>query len=206
MGTAFTILDSRVAGARVRRDRCRKSGRRSRVLIALGGGSYVFSIVRPLVEKIRRLCPDAAIVIAAGFSRSRPCPSVGAAQWIRRSNGLAGDFAACDVAVVAGGLTLYEACAVGAPAVGLAVVPAQQKAIAAFAASGALVDAGSWKEGEAALGRAAEGVASCLMDRSAADRRARRGRQLVDGRGARRVAARIRALVRCRRTQQVSHG
>ena len=56
---------------------------------------------------------------------------------------MSADLAACDVAVVAGGVTLYEACAVGVPVVALAVVAAQRPAIADFAVRGAAIDAGA---------------------------------------------------------------
>jgi spore coat polysaccharide biosynthesis predicted glycosyltransferase SpsG len=205
-GTAFTILDSRIAGARAKRLQRPRSKPAPRVLIALGGGSYVFSVVPELVRKINRLCPQAQIDIAAGFSGTRGRPRVERARWIRRRSGLSRDLAACDVAVVGGGLTLYEACAIGAPAVGLAVVPAQRRAIAAFAARAAIFDAGSWTEGQVAIRRAAEAVASCLRDRAAANRRAHRARRLVDGYGAARVAACIQKLVRASRGGDTSHG
>src|SRR5262245_31031631 len=90
-GTAFTILDSQVAGARAERAQRRRLKPAPRVLIALGGGSYVFSVVPQLVRMINRICPDADIDIAAGFSGTRRRPRVAQARWIRRRSGLARD-------------------------------------------------------------------------------------------------------------------
>ena len=89
----------------------------------------------------------------------------------------------CDVAVVAGGVTLYEACALGTPAVGLAVVPEQRRAIPAFARRGAVIDAGSRQTRRSNVRRAA--WRGCSETNGAGGITASRARQLVDGRGAR---------------------
>jgi spore coat polysaccharide biosynthesis predicted glycosyltransferase SpsG len=116
-----------------------------------------------------------------------------------RHDGLFEPLAACDVAVVAGGVTLYEACALGVPAVGLAVVEPQRKAIRSCAALGAVLDAGGPGLDAAAADRVARGVLRLLRDDPLRHAMASRGRRLVDGRGADRVARRIRALVASRR-------
>jgi UDP-2,4-diacetamido-2,4,6-trideoxy-beta-L-altropyranose hydrolase len=191
-GPRFVVLDPRVIDARAARSR-RPVTERRRVLIALGGGSHVFSMVRPLVDDIARRCPRAIISVAAGFS-AHARPSLGAARWINRPDGLARDLSQSDVAVVGGGLTLYEACAIGVPTVAIAVVPAQRSAIEAFAARKAAVDAGASPEKRIAASRAACGVARLLLDASAHRRSALAGRRVIDGRGAYRVAAKLRLL------------
>lgn len=194
LGTRFTVLDPQVARARAER-RPHRAARRPRVLIALGGGSYIFAVVQPLVDDIARRCPGVVITVAAGFCPQTRLPLRGA-RWIDRPDGLTRDLAASDVAVVGGGVTLYEACAIGAPAVALAVVPAQRAAIRAFAARGAVIDAGALADGALAVGRTAAAVAGLLGDTPARRRRSTAARRLIDGRGALRVAARMRSLAR----------
>jgi hypothetical protein len=165
-----------------------------RVLIALGGGAHVVSLVPPLVLEIARRCPGARISIAAGFSGGSR-PSLGGARWIDRLDGLAWDLARSDVAVVGGGVTLYEACAVGIPVVAVSVVPAQRTAIEAFAAQGAVIDAGALPN-LLVVDRAAAAVNMLLDDRVARHRLSAAGTRLIDGRGAIRFAARLRSLAR----------
>jgi spore coat polysaccharide biosynthesis predicted glycosyltransferase SpsG len=193
LGPRFTLLDRRILHARAARARRIGARPRPQVLIALGGGAHVYTVVRSLVRAIASRRPDVVITVAAGFCRARRRPLPAPARWIERPNGLAKDLAACDVAVVAGGITLYEACAIGVPAVALAVVPAQLEAIAAFAARGVVLDAGSLGDGERVLGNVADGVARSLREATTLGR-ASAGRRLIDGRGALRVAARIRRL------------
>ena len=192
-GPRFAILDPKIAAARARRSRHRRATPGRRVLIALGGGSHIFSVVQPLVDDIARRCPGATITVAAGFCRQAR-PSLGVAHWIDRPRGLARDLAEADVVVVSGGVTLCEACAVGVPAVALAVVPAQRAAVEAFAGRGAAIDAGALSEKGTAVSRAGAAVAGLLGDGSARRRRSSAGRRLIDGLGALRVGARFRSL------------
>ena len=201
-GPRFTVLDPRVSAARAARRQRGDGQLPRRVLVALGGGSHVLSAARPLVNEIARRCPNAVIDVVTGLCRNATRPSLGAARWIERPDGLSADLAACDVAVVAGGVTLYEACAVGVPVVALAVVAAQRPAIADFAVRGAAIDAGALMDGPIAIGRAAEGVARLLGDWRARRRRSSLARNIVDGQGARRVASHIRALGRNRASQR----
>jgi spore coat polysaccharide biosynthesis predicted glycosyltransferase SpsG len=107
--------------------------------------------------------------------------------------GLADALATAAVAVVAGGLTLYEACALGTPVVALAVVPAQQFAIRAAAAAGAVIDASAPTPAQA-ITRAADGVVRLLTHPGEAARQGARASRLVDGAGAARVARHLEAL------------
>ena len=190
-GPRFAVLDPRVIQARAWR-RHRLSAHR-RVLIALGGGAHVFSVVRSLVQDIARRCPGASIAVVAGFA-GHARPRIGAARWIDRRDGLARELAASDVAVVGGGLTLYEACAIGVPAVAIAVAASQRPTVEAFAARRAAIDAGSLSHQAIAVSRAGAAVARLLREPSARRRSSSAGRHLVDGQGALRVAARFRRL------------
>lgn len=170
----------------------RLSRRAPRVLIALGGGQHVRGLARQLVDAIRSTNSDASIVVAAGFSRGSR-PTLRGARWLSARNGLAAALRASDVAIVGGGVTLYEACALGIPVVGFAVVPGQHRAIRAFADRGAVIEATG--EGESAIESAAEGVAELISSRRLRETLSARACRLVDGRGAARVADRIRRLM-----------
>src|SRR5262249_23388266 len=103
------------------------------------------------------------------------------------------EFRRADLAVVAGGLTMYEALATGTPSLALCQEAWHQPFLAAWCAErGAMVALG---QGTAAD----EGDVAAAIDALARDpdRRAalsRAGQVLVDGSGTRRVAARMRAL------------
>jgi UDP:flavonoid glycosyltransferase YjiC (YdhE family) len=159
-----------------------------------------------LVAEVARRCPRAVIHVASGFARATHRPLPGGARWITRRNGLARDLAACDVVVTAGGVTLYEACAIGAPTVAIAVVPEQRPAIAAFAARGAVIDAGELAGGDLTLRCAATAVTQLLRDHVARRRCSLLARRLVDGLGAHRVAARLQELAARGGHRRQEHG
>ena len=185
-GPRYAVVDARVTTERRARPR---SGRR--VCIAVGGGAHVFSQVPPLVAALARREPGLRIDVAPGFTnRRRPAQEAG--QGIA-PGALASTPPAPDPAVVAGGLTAYEACALGVPAVAVAVVPAQQPTVRGLARRRAVVDGGAlYTAGAPArISR----VASALIAAPArCDALARTARQLVDGRGAERIAAALRRL------------
>jgi spore coat polysaccharide biosynthesis predicted glycosyltransferase SpsG len=113
---------------------------------------------------------------------------------MRRPSGLADALSSSDIAVVAGGVTLYEACALGVPSVGLAVVAPQRAAIRSFAALGAIIDAGGPHIDRRVANRVADSVTRLARDARLRRRLGERARRLIDGKGADRVALRIRSL------------
>ena len=190
-GPAFAILDAAIAPQRRRRPL-----RRARtILVTLGGGRHVRRRGRAVAAAILKLAPGVRVDIAQGFGprSSRPAPA--GARWVRTPRGLAGLLATATVAVVAGGVTLYEACALGTPIVVLPVVAAQRTAAIACARAGAAMHA-SESNPARAVAQAAALAVSLLGDPSRRDDLGRRAGALVDGRGAARVAARLRKLAR----------
>jgi spore coat polysaccharide biosynthesis predicted glycosyltransferase SpsG len=112
--------------------------------------------------------------------------------WTGPLDGLAGELAACDVAVVGGGVSLYEACARGVAAVGVPVVVPQRPTVRGFVTAGAaLGDASHAPDVE----RVARDVVRLLRQPALRAALAAEGRKLVDGRGADRVAEAIRQSV-----------
>jgi UDP-2,4-diacetamido-2,4,6-trideoxy-beta-L-altropyranose hydrolase len=91
----------------------------------------------------------------------------------------------CDAAISSGGQTLYELAATGTPALAISTADNQRNNIAALAGAGTIM----YVEGktEAALLRGLANIAPAETRREMS----RRGRALVDGRGARRAASEI---------------
>jgi hypothetical protein len=187
-GPAFAILDPRLASRRFAPPR-----RSADVVVTLGGGRHVRNWGAAIARQVIALRPGTRIRLVQGFG-PRPTGSLpGGCRWVRASRGVGRHLAAASVAVVAGGVTLYEAAALGTPIVGVAVVPAQRPAIRAGAAAGAAIDAS-----HAVPARAIESVAASVVrllnDPDAASALGARGRALIDGRGAIRVARALEAL------------
>ncbi len=191
-GVRYAILDPRLRRVRAARRLARPAGR-SVVLVAFGGGSRV-RLARAVSRAIVRHRPDVRVRIAGGFRRGAWPRRCGSIEWLRATPGLGRRFLGATVAVLAGGVTLYEACAVGLPAIGVAIVPGQRRSVAGLARHGAVIDGGSVSSAAGTAARVAR-----LVDRllDAPDRQralAVAARRLVDGRGADRVAAALRRL------------
>lgn len=200
-GPAHAVLDPSIVRWRDRRSRLIES---RRVLVALGGGAHVVTVAGRLTQAIGTVCPSAHLVVATGFADVTRLPRLSRAHWIAAPDGLGEELARADVAVLAGGVTLYEACAVGTPSVALALTPAQGLTIRSMADSGATIDGGAIT-GHGTARRVAAHVAHLLSDARARRHQHTAGRTLVDGRGAFRVADRLRALAHehCDRSREV---
>ena len=101
-------------------------------------------------------------------------------------------FQTSSVVVTAGGQTLLEVLRIGVPAVVVEIASNQAPGIAAAAARGAVVDAGSF--GDDAPARVAHAVATLLADPGERERLSAAGRGWVVGLGAGGVAERIESL------------
>jgi len=160
------------------------------VLVALGGGPRA-ELAIDIAEAIVDAVPQARVRVAGGFT-STPPPVRRQISWVGPVRSLHRELARASVAVVGGGISLYEACAHGTPAVGVPVVPAQRPTVAAFVARGAA--RGSGRGDMSPMAIAGECV-SLLSDAAMRRRLARAGRRLIDGRGAFRAAAAVKRLV-----------
>ena len=121
------------------------------------------------------------------------------------------ELARASLAVVGGGTTLYETCALGTPAVAVAVVRGQRATVAAFAGAGLVVAPGGTagsRVGSARMGSVKWGVTVAAAAWTLwGDRRARRAlsaaaRAAIDGRGAGRVAGAIAKVLASRAVEQ----
>jgi hypothetical protein len=188
-GPEFAILDPAIVEVRERRSP-RVPGR---VLIALGGGTHVRTLGATLARRITAVVPQASVDIAAGFSRFRPVALPPRCRWIGAPHGLAEPLSTAAVAVVAGGVSLYEACTLGTPAIAIAVVPGQLSTVRAFARAGAVVSAAGPSR-ERTIDRASSGVAALLRSPRRRTALGRAGARLIDGHGASRVGAMLVSL------------
>jgi UDP-2,4-diacetamido-2,4,6-trideoxy-beta-L-altropyranose hydrolase len=189
-GSRFALLDPDVAeAAQQRREAAeRRQAQHRRVLIALGGGPRV-RMAGAIAEAIVAADPTIEVRVAGGFVAA-PRAESSKVVWIGATRGLSAELSQASTAVVAGGVSMYEACALGVPAVGLPVVSGQVPTVRAFGRHGAVVPA--------TLGASPDQVAtqtlSLLNDRRLQRSLSRRSRALVDGHGAARAAATVVAL------------
>jgi len=190
-GPRFAILDPSIA---VIRDENRRPVA-GRVLIALGGGSHVQALAGRLSAAIAARSPQAGVRVVRGFVPTPRSAALRHATWVDAPDGLGDELAGAEAAVVAGGVTLYEACALGAPVVALPVTAAQHLTVRAAACRGAAIDTGRPPVDDCMVSRTADAVAALLQNAALRRRQSEAGRQLVDGRGAHRVAERLRQLI-----------
>jgi spore coat polysaccharide biosynthesis predicted glycosyltransferase SpsG len=190
-GCSMAMVDPAVVAARRREIRAQQPT----VFVALGGG-YRTAYARRVALAVRRRC-DARIVVAGGFVRvPRALRDGKAVRWIGPQRSLIPWLAAATVAVVAGGITLYEACAIGMPTVALALVAPQRAAVCALATRGA-VDAVSRERAVLPeADRVADRVVALLNDPARRAQLARNAQRTVDGRGTQRVARLLERIAR----------
>lgn len=195
-GPGWVILPRSIATRRARP--LRRHARR--VLIALGGGAHVRRLGAAIAGELARATPGLRIDLAAGFVAAPPRRLPDGCRWLQASDGLADALATTTVAVVNGGVTLYEACALGTPTVAVAVVPAQRPAIDAAVGLGAVRTAG--RTTPAAVARA---VQLLLDNPNLAAVHAAAAARAVDAGGTERVAARLQHLVDSSISRGVRH-
>jgi spore coat polysaccharide biosynthesis predicted glycosyltransferase SpsG len=159
------------------------------VLVALGGGPRA-ELAVDIAEAVVEAVPQATVRVAGGFV-STPARVRQQITWVGPARSLHQEMARASVAVVGGGVSLYEACALGTPAVGVPVVPAQRPTVAAFVARGAAMGA---TRGPVSAKHVAEECVSLLSDATMRRHLARMGRRLIDGRGAFRAAVVVARL------------
>lgn len=165
-----------------------------RVMVSLGGAAHV-ALVRAIVSHLRLLAPELSVVVPAGLDGALETAKIEGATVVSAPDGLGPWLARADVAIVGGGVTLYEAAALGVPAVAVPVVAGQLPTVRAFVRHGlALADVRVGTDATARGRRIARLAVALAGDRARRRTMTARGPQWVDGHGASRVAHALRAL------------
>jgi spore coat polysaccharide biosynthesis predicted glycosyltransferase SpsG len=189
-GPKYAVLDPSLDSS-LRREPDHQERDPYSVLVALGGGPRA-ELAHDIAEAIVEAHPQARVRIAGGFQGiSRE--DAKRIAWIGPSRSLHQEMARASVAVVGGGVSLYEACAHGVAAVGVPVVKAQRPTVAAFVKRGV---ARGVTHGRRTAQSVAVQCAELLTDEAMRRHMARMGRRLIDGRGAFRAAAAVTQLAR----------
>jgi spore coat polysaccharide biosynthesis predicted glycosyltransferase SpsG len=163
------------------------------VVVSFGGGPRR-RLALAVARAIARRRPDVTVRVAWGFGEPPRLASHERLSAIEPSR-FHRALATAAVAVLAGGVTLYEACALGVPAVGVSIVRAQRKSVSGLGACGAVIDAGHAGHAARTADRIAGLVGSLIDDPARRRKLSRTARGLVDGRGADRVARSLRSLI-----------
>jgi spore coat polysaccharide biosynthesis predicted glycosyltransferase SpsG len=202
LGPDYLVLDPQFAGVHERTRQFQDPI--YRVLIAPGGGD-ARAYLPKILEGLR--CSGIPLDVTAlrGFSMRGQEDVESASQapvrfrWADPEESVPELCSQADLVVAAGGLSVYEALCAGTPAIAFAVDRFQHVTVASLAGLGACLDLGTGSELDPC------DVAGGIRSLEGGAERARlsaRGRELVDGRGACRVAELLRGMVGAARQPQ----
>jgi spore coat polysaccharide biosynthesis predicted glycosyltransferase SpsG len=218
LGSRYAVLDADIAGLRAYRtarvdtvsahptEAMPFIDEQPRVVVSLGGGRRA-GVSWRIGRELAVAFPDVQVIVATGFGSdprggrgkgkkdASTCMlpnlrALSAPEWLRL------ELARATVAIVAGGVTLYEAAALGVPTVAVAVTPAQRPTIAGFVrvrAASAAGDASADLTG--VITRVMRCVVRLLDDARARERMTLAACAAVDGQGSQRVAGALRTLM-----------
>lgn len=127
--------------------------------------------------------------VAEALIRSAVAPSVELVDGSYTASGMRDAMEAADIAVSAGGQTLFELAAMGVPTVAITVADNQRENVAGWEAAGFVRSAGMWDD-PGVVDRAVE-TARGFLGADARQRAAESGSIAVDGMGALRVARHV---------------
>ncbi|MEO5822002.1 MAG: hypothetical protein ABIT71_15980 [Vicinamibacteraceae bacterium] len=204
LGPTFAVLSPDVVSRR--RAPSEQAGRAATIVIGLGGGRQAragLTIARHLRIGLdcRPGLSRARVLLSLGLGSGARLEGIGSLDGVAviASPRFRAALARATVAVVAGGTTLYEACALGTPVVAVPVVAGQATTVRRFVRAGLAVGTGPLRGVAVGSARWARAAADAALDLLADARRrevmARRGQAVIDGRGAERVAQAIRAVL-----------
>jgi spore coat polysaccharide biosynthesis predicted glycosyltransferase SpsG len=145
---------------------------------AWGKVSMVVGVAFPELKRLQHACERAGVRLLSGLD----------------ARGMADLLAGSAVALVTGGMIVYEALAVGVPAIVFPQVPNATLEAAWFAARGAVRDLGF--HGGMDMARVETEVRTLLGDRAEAVAQSSRARTMVDGRGVERAAQAVEILLK----------
>jgi spore coat polysaccharide biosynthesis predicted glycosyltransferase SpsG len=154
------------------------------VLVTAGGGRAAKGGAA-LATAARTALPDARVRLVVPSGTRGP----DTVETLEAPASLLDALLECDLVVTAGGQTLLEALAAGAPCVAVSMVENQRRQTERLASEGAIVLAEPEGVGPAVAALAADAERRCDL--------ARKGQELVDGFGALRIAFHVERLAAC---------
>lgn len=180
-------------------------------LLVTMGGSDPFALTERCAKALRALEPvfRARFVIGPGFKNkeqlARNIVSLSPNfETVEGADGLATEFAACDAALIAFGVTAYELAANGVPALYLGISEDHTLSASAFELAGMGVNLGT---AETASNSAIAKAAWSLLNDGARRREMHAaGLMAIDGLGASRIAAELAAVLQSRRSLKQKAG
>lgn len=206
LGPRYALMRPEVVRSR-RARRPRRSGRRGRLLVTLGGADPAGLSGRILgtLPPGEKTGLDTLLVVGPANRRRRALVRQAAAAGVRcvvAPRDLARWMAAASLAVTAGGVTASELACVGVPMVIVVAAENQRESARGLVRARAAVAL----DGTTAAGIRGVGAAVCRLAKDPLRRRrmAAAGRRLVDGRGAARVARALTQLLAARREDERS--
>lgn len=196
LGARYAMLRPEFASARVAPRAIPQRG--SALLVLMGGSDPLWQTEKVLaaLDQVSVVGLAATIVVGARNDRlqsiQRIASGIRTVRVIVRYDPthIARLMAKADLAISAAGTTCWELCTMGVPSAVLTVAENQSRNVTALEAAGAAVSLG-WHEGVDAK-RIAAVISELAEDQALRSRLARVGQDLVDGRGAFRVADLLR--------------
>lgn len=187
LNTAFRDVPRRLPAAVVRR-----------VLVTIGGGDPQRILARVLCAVDASGKPFTIVMVLGPFAeRDRHAEAAARrhdVEWVKAPSHLRDVMLGVDLAVSAGGQTLYELAATGTPAVAIEAFDNQRMNLRQLEAEGTLRSAGRIQDADLPH-RVAGAVTEAIDDTAGRQLMSEAGRRLVDGRGAERAAAAICGLL-----------
>jgi UDP-2,4-diacetamido-2,4,6-trideoxy-beta-L-altropyranose hydrolase len=191
LGSRYALIRREFLGERARRRRVRE--KTLRVLVTLGGADPL-GLGPAVVRALGKLAPaelDVRVIIGPANPNSKPCRTEMRAASLRGDvisavRDMAGQMAWADVAVSAAGSTCWEMACLGLPAILIVTADNQAPIAASLHAAGVALNLG--RPGRTLESRVAAAAKGLLADAAARREMRRRGRRLIDGRGAERIA------------------
>jgi spore coat polysaccharide biosynthesis predicted glycosyltransferase SpsG len=190
LGTKYALLRRAFEPFRGRR---RSAGAVRSVLVALGGAPDQAVLLRLVEAVVAAVGPSVQVVVATGtLDRASIADAVERRGARPAPEELAPAMAAADLAITAGGSTVWELAMLGVPSLIVAVATNQRPLASQLAAAGAALDMG-WAD-DAASARVGRAVGDLVRDERQRASMVEAAQRLVDGYGADRTVMTLKQL------------
>ena len=164
-----------------------------RVLVTVGGSDPI-GLTPRLANWVRKGMDGIGVDVVVGpfFQKTRVEGEMAQVIVHREPNDMRALMLAADIAITGGGQTTYELAATGTPAIAVRLADNQRANVTGLAEAGTLDYVGDIGDGDLE-GKIVTALKRLAEDREQRQEMSQRGRRLVDGRGAERVAQAIMA-------------